>query len=190
MKLSTRTLGLISLAVVINSIGGQVAHWIRLPVFLDSIGTILAAVLEGPWVGALAGLVSNLVRSLMVGPVEAAFAPVSMTIGLVAGLFASRRWFRYAWQIALAGVAISLALTLVAVPIQVYLFGGATGAGSDLGVLYLLHVGRTLISSVALTILLSNVLDKVASCFAVWTVVRRLPVKLVATFSHLKPGRP
>jgi energy-coupling factor transport system substrate-specific component len=35
----------------------------RLPIFLDSIGTILAAVLEGPIVGAVTGLISNLVRS-------------------------------------------------------------------------------------------------------------------------------
>jgi energy-coupling factor transport system substrate-specific component len=63
MRFSTRTLGLISLAIVINSIGGQISHLFRLPIFLDSIGTILAAVLEGPIVGAVTGLISNLVRS-------------------------------------------------------------------------------------------------------------------------------
>ena len=183
MRFSTRTLGLISLAIVINSIGGQISHWFRLPVFLDSIGTILAAVLEGPIVGAVAGLVSNLVRSLLIGPVEAAFAPVSLVIGLVAGLCARTNFFKHLWQAVLAGILISFALTLVAIPIQVYWFGGATGAGSDLIIFYLLHLGRALISSVALTILLSNIADKVISCVVVWFIVRQLPERLSGVYA-------
>jgi len=187
MRFSTRTLGLISLAIVINSVGGQISHWFRLPIFLDSIGTILAAVLEGPIVGAVTGLVSNLVRSLLIGPVEAAFAPVSLMIGLVAGLCARLNCFKYLWQAVLAGVLISFALTLVAVPIQVYWFGGATGAGSDVIIFYFLHVGRALIGSVALTILLSNIADKVISCVAVWFIVRQLPARLSGVYAPMRP---
>jgi len=186
MRFSTRTLGLISLAIVINSIGGQISHWLHLPIFLDSIGTILAAVLEGPIVGAVAGLVSNLVRSLLLGPVEAAFAPVSLMVGLVAGLCARLNFFQYLWQAVLGGILISFALTLVAVPIQVYWFGGATGAGSDVIIFYMLHLGRALIGSVALTIMLSNIADKVISCVAVWFIVRQLPQRLTGIYSPLK----
>jgi len=86
-------------------------------------------------------------------------------------------------------VIISFALTAVAIPIQIHLFGGVTGAGSDLVLLYLVHIGRTLLSSVALTILGSNILDKVLSCLLVWQIVQRLPARLIVGFPALKYSR-
>ena len=189
MRFETRTLALIALGALINIVAGQINQWLRLPIFLDSIGTILAAILGGPVAGITTGLVGNLVRSLIAGPVEAAFAPVAMTIGAVAGLAARVGLFRRVWQAALSGVLISLALTIVAIPIQVYLFGGVTGAGSDLVMLYLLHIGRTLLSSVALTILGSNIVDKVLSSILAWLVVQQLPARLRASFPALKSSR-
>jgi energy-coupling factor transport system substrate-specific component len=186
MKFETRTLALIALGAVINIVAGQINQWLRLPIFLDSIGTILVAILSGPIAGITTGLMGNLVRSLIAGPVEAAFAPVAMTIGLVAGLAARCGLFRRIWQAALSGILISLALTVVAIPIQIYLFGGVTGAGSDLAMLYLLHVGQTLFSSVALTILGSNIVDKVLSCILAWLIVQRLPKRIQASFPALK----
>lgn len=96
--------------------------------------------------------------------------------------------FKYLWQAVLGGVLISVELTLV-LPIQVYWFGGAAGAGSDVIIFYLLHLGRALVGSVALTILLSNIADKVISCVVVWFVVRQLPARLTAVYAPMKPGR-
>ncbi|HTY61613.1 MAG TPA: ECF transporter S component [Acidobacteriota bacterium] len=189
MRLETRTLALIALGALVNIVGGQINQWLRLPIFLDSIGTILAAILGGPISGAITGLTGNLARALIAGPVEAAFAPVAIAIGVVAGLAARFGLFRRMWQAAVSGVLISLVLTLVAIPIQIYLFGGVTGAGSDLVLLYLVHIGRTLLSSVAWTILGSNIIDKVLSCLLAWLIVQRLPARLRASFPALKAGR-
>ena len=38
---------------------------LRLPIYLDSIGTVLVGVLAGPWAGALTGLLSNLIWSIL-----------------------------------------------------------------------------------------------------------------------------
>ena len=188
-RFDTRTLTLIGLGAVINIVAGQVNTWLRLPIFLDSIGTILVAVLTGPIAGMATGLAGNMVWGLIASPVEAAFAPVAMVIGLVAGLFARAGWFRYVWQVILAGVAMAIALTLVAIPIQIFIFGGATGAGSDVAVAYFVHVGRTLWSSVGLTILGSNIADKVISALIVWFVIRKMPKRLATTYTMLKYNR-
>jgi energy-coupling factor transport system substrate-specific component len=189
MKIETRTLALIAFGSVINIVMGQINQWLRLPIFLDSIGTVLVAVLGGVVAGGLTGLVGNLARALVAGPVEAAFAPVAITVGVVAGLLARAGFFRRVWQAALAGVIISVALTLVAVPIQIYLFGGVTGAGSDLVTLYLLHMKQTLLSSVALTIVASNIADKTISTLVVWFILQRLPLRLSASFPALRTSR-
>lgn len=189
MKIETRTLALIAFGAVINIVMGQINQWLRLPIFLDSIGTVLVAVLGGVVAGALTGLVGNLARTLVAGPVEAAFAPVAITIGIVAGLLARAGFFRRVWTAALAGVVISVALTLVAIPIQVYLFGGVTGTGSDLVVLYMMHIGQTLLSSVALTIVASNIVDKVISTLVVWFILQKLPMRLSESFPALRTSR-
>ena len=55
MMNTNRTLKLTTLALcgVINILGGTIALLLRLPVYLDSIGTILAAVLVGVVLGQI-----------------------------------------------------------------------------------------------------------------------------------------
>ena len=77
-----KTLVLVAVCIAVNIALGQVVSTLKLPVFLDSIGTMLAVLLMGPWVGMSTGLCTNLIWGLISGPVAAAFAPVSMAIGL------------------------------------------------------------------------------------------------------------
>ncbi len=50
---------------------------LKLPIFLDSIGTLISAVLLGPFIGMLTGLQPTL-WGLNTDPIAAAFAPVAM----------------------------------------------------------------------------------------------------------------
>ncbi len=43
--LSSRTLVLIVVSIAINMIGGQMSSMLKLPIFLDSIGTLICALL-------------------------------------------------------------------------------------------------------------------------------------------------
>lgn len=85
---SSQALVLIVISIAINMIGGQLASMVKLPIFLDSIGTLISAVLLGPVIGMLTGLLTNLLWGLLTDPIAAAFAPVAMVIGLVAGCLA------------------------------------------------------------------------------------------------------
>lgn len=79
------TLVLIVVAIAINMIGGQISSTLKLPVFLDSVGTIICALLAAkPWIALFSGLVTNLLWGLISGPIAAAFALVAMMIGLSA----------------------------------------------------------------------------------------------------------
>ena len=179
---STMTLVLIPVAIALNIVVGQIVGTLNLPIFLDSIGTMLMALLAGPWVGALTGLLSNLIWGLISDPVAAAFAPVAMVIGLVAGLLARAGLFRQWWRAILSGAIIAVALSFVAVPIRVYMFGGVTGSGVDFFTAYLLAVGRDLFSSVIITVITSNLLDKVVTAVLAWTIVKALSKRFVARF--------
>jgi hypothetical protein len=88
--LNSTALALIPLAIAINIAIGQLVTVLKLPVYLDSIGTVLVGALIGPWVGLLTGALSNIIWTLLgINPPAIWFAPVAAVIGLIAG-FAGR----------------------------------------------------------------------------------------------------
>jgi len=99
-QFDTRTIVLMPLAIAFNIILGQaVASALKIPIYLDSIGTILVGALAGPIPGALTGLLSNLLWSYVVppplnSPIAGAFAIVAAIIGLLAGTYARLGWLR------------------------------------------------------------------------------------------------
>jgi hypothetical protein len=117
--LSTSTLLLMVVSIAINITIGAIIIALRLPIYVDSIGTVLVGVLAGPWAGALTGLLTNLIWSLLplpggAGPFTAAFAPVAMVIGLMAGFWASQGVFRLRSDDARVGRFIALAAGIAA----------------------------------------------------------------------------
>lgn len=104
---------------------------LNLPLFLDSTGTLLAAVVLGPWLGAATGFISNLIIGLVVTPISIPFGIVNAAIGLIAG-GASRRWGFRDIRIPLALILLlTLVCPLLATPIVVDLFGGVSGSDID-----------------------------------------------------------
>jgi hypothetical protein len=91
-QFDTRTIVLMPLAIAFNIILGQaVGAALKIPIYLDSIGTILVGALAGPIPGALTGFLSNILWTYVVPPpfhsdIAGAFAVVAAVIGLLAGL--------------------------------------------------------------------------------------------------------
>ncbi|MBF0689978.1 ECF transporter S component [Providencia alcalifaciens] len=187
--ISSRTLALIVFSIAINMVVGQLSSMLKLPIFLDSIGTIICALLAGPWAALFSGLATNLLWGLLSGPIAAAFAPVAMMIGLSAGLLARAGGFRTLPRVILSGVVITFALMIVAVPIRTYLFAGTTGSGADFFVAYFHAVGENLLESVAITVLGANIADKIISAIVAWMLVRRLPEHVQRTFPNMAKVR-
>ena len=85
----TRVIVLMPVAIAINIVlGFTVQKVLNLPIYLDSIGTILVGVLAGPIAGALTGILANLIWQVIqpssnIGP----FAITAGVIGLMAGIW-------------------------------------------------------------------------------------------------------
>ena len=121
-QFTTRTFVLIPFAIALNIILGQtVVAALKLPIYLDSIGTILVGVLAGPIAGALTGFLANVLWAYVIPPPfnyppAAAFAIVAATIGLLAGSYSGLgflrpRMNRPAGELVLAG-AVGAALVI------------------------------------------------------------------------------
>ena len=90
-QFSTRVIALMPVAIAINIVLGYTVQTVlKLPIYLDSIGTILVGVLAGPIAGLVTGVLTNLIWQYApgigggtIGP----FAIVAGVIGLLAGLW-------------------------------------------------------------------------------------------------------
>jgi energy-coupling factor transport system substrate-specific component len=179
---STMTLVLIPVAIAINIVIGEIVVLLKLPVFLDSIGTVLVAVLAGPWAGALTGILSNIIWGLLIDPGAFPWFPVAAVIGLVAGICANFGLFKTWWKVVITGFLVALAAVIVSTPIGVYLFGGITGSGSTFITAYLLATGQELFTAVLSTNFLVEPVDKIITCLLAWLIIRSLSVRYISRF--------
>lgn len=186
---SPRLLVLMAVGIAVNIGLGQTVSTLSLPVFLDSLGTMVIAVLAGPLAGLITGLVTNLLWGLILEPTAAAFAPVAGMIGLAAGLLARAGMFRGPAQAAISGAIIAVALAFVAVPIRVWMFGGVTGSGADFITGWLLQSGRDLIGATLITVVTANLADKIVTALLAWGVVRGLPNRMVTDWPFVRHSR-
>lgn len=90
----TRVIVLMPLAIALNIVlGSVVGQVLRLPIYLDSIGTILVGVLAGPIPGLVTGVLTDLLWGYAIPPPVGSptVGPFSITagcIGLLAGILA------------------------------------------------------------------------------------------------------
>ena len=121
----TRVIVLMPVAIAINIVLGYTVQTVlKLPVYLDSIGTILVGVLAGPIAGALTGILANLIWQYApeigggtIGP----FAITAGVIGLLAGLWGSLGVYRSrpasGTQLGIAAVIAGALVVLLVIPI-------------------------------------------------------------------------
>ena len=179
---STVTLVLIPVAIAINVVVGEIVVLLKLPVFLDSIGTVLVAVLAGPWAGALTGTLSNIVWGLIIDPNAFPWFPVALFIGLVAGICANFGLFKTWWKVIITGFIIALTAAIVSTPIGVYLYGGITASGSSFITAYLMATGRGIFEAVISTNFIVEPVDKIATALLAWLIIRGLSARYIARF--------
>ena len=111
---SARILDIIVLCVLciaLNVIGAQLALALKLPVFLDSAGTMLAGILGGYIPAIVVGYLTNLLNGIA-DSTTMYYGIINVLIALAAAFFAKRGWFK------------ELPLILLSIPIFTLIGGG------------------------------------------------------------------
>ncbi len=183
---NTAAIVLIPIAIGINIVGQFFVMSLRLPLWLNTVGTMLTGVLCGPWVAAATGILSNVVAAFTIeGPTSLYFAHVNAVYGVVAALLAGRGWFRKAWTAYLSGFVGEIVAIPFGAPVSVLVFGGITaGAGSAITA-FVMSTGRSIWESViATSTVVDGLLDKGPSALIVFFIVRALPKRNLYKFSR------
>ena len=168
---------LVGVGIVINiAIGQVVRNVLALPIYLDSIGTILAGALGGPLVGAITGAISNVAWGLIFNDQRIIpYAITAAAIGTSAGIAGSLGAFTRPHWALLAGLLTGVIAALVSAPISAHVNNGATGGGGQAVITILDRIGDNLMAATTLQAFLSDPVDKALSFAVVWAVIRALP---------------
>lgn len=172
----------LAFGIALNLTAGQITVALKIPMYLDSIGTVLIAVLCGPWSAIIAGSFSNLLASALGNPAMMFFIPVMIVIGAFSGFIAARGWFRVWYLVLLGGVIQGVIAAAASAPISAYLFSGVMLAGTDFLVIYFRSLGNSLLESVFYQGLASDPVDKTITYIIVFLLVRNFPKSLLQRF--------
>lgn len=175
--ISVRKMCVIALAIVLNVIGGQIALLFHLPIYLDSMGTIMIAMLYGPVYGMLPPLLYGLVMGFTLDIYSLYFMPVGLMLGLMTGLV-SKYFSLKKWRMIPGAMLITIPGTIVSSIITAALFGGITSSGSTVIVQVLNKAGLGLTASVFIVQILTDYLDRLLSLVIVTYLLHVIPSDL------------
>lgn len=167
---------LIPVGVAINIVGFQLCQLLRLPIFLDSIGTILTGAIAGPWIGAITGLLTNMINGIF-NPVYFPYAITSIIVGITAGVLGGRGMFTKIWKTLVSGLIIMLLATISSGTITAVLFSGATGSTASVVTATLLAAGQNIFQSVFTVQVIQELADKLISVLVVMFVIRGISTR-------------
>ena len=162
------------IGIMVNIVFTYIVLIFKIPfLFMDSIGTILTAVVIGPIAGALVGIFTNIIFSFTIDYLNIHFAIVNAMIGLSAGFISKKYDFNIKTAF-VSGISIGIISGLISIPISILLANGVTSGTIDLFMQSLLSSGKSLIISAVILTLPSAVLDKLLSCILVSIAVKRI----------------
>jgi energy-coupling factor transport system substrate-specific component len=186
----------IALCAALNFAVGAVVYLVKLPIYMESIGTILCAMLIFPdrWAAfvcaLIAGLASVAVIGLLVNPFLPWFSLTVLAIALISafvtatgdGVYRARppQLLAFVVRVVLFGVLTGVVAAIVSAPVVAYLFGGVTGSGSAFLVAFFLKTGETLMRSVLWSGLTADPIDKVLQVLIAALLFRATPAEFIA----------
>lgn len=188
-RLSTVTIAMVPVAIALNIVVGQLVVVLALPVYLDSIGTVLISVLAGPAAGVVTGILTNVIWGLILSPSALPFAVVQVVIGLMAGYAARYGMFRRVWLAPIAGAVTGVVAAMISAPIAAFVFGGVTAPGTGALVGMFQAWGNSLLASTTFQGLLSDPLDKLLSFTVVVLILTALPSRFLQRFPFVREYR-
>lgn len=184
-KVNKLTIFLIPIGIAVNVVGGQLAVLLKLPVFLDSIGTFVVGALCGPGAGVLVGLGCGLINAISL-PTLLPYTVIGMLFGVLASILAKKGMFSAFWKAIVNGVGVGIISTCIAVPITATLYGGFVGTGASVIVTTLMAAGWGVLPATFVSELSTELMDKVICLIIIFFVLKAIPDRFVVKLPNGK----
>lgn len=178
-----KSLRIIAAGILINLVGVYLAKRFGWPLFLDAIGTLLAAILGGLLPGIVVGFTSNAINSIA-DPITLYYGILSVLIAIVAYYAAMRGAFRKYWSSLLCVLPFAVIGGALGSMMTWLLYGFDFGTGISAGLANYLHsiAGYDKFWAQFLADFGIDVLDKLVVVNIVYLTLRLLPGRVLVFF--------
>ncbi len=167
-------LALVVVGAGLNLGVGFIVATIKLPFYLDSIGTVLATSLGGLWAGVSCGLLAVIVGSAYT-PTLWAYAGTAIIIAAYVSVVRRVGYLDKILPTLLGGFGLGIVAAIISAPVTTYIWKGVSLSGADALTSFFSATGQTLLDSVILGGLSSDPIDKVITSIVAFALLRRTP---------------
>ncbi len=183
-KFDAATIVLIPACIGINYLGKMFASLLKLPLWLDSIGTCIGGCLGGPVIGAICGAANNLIYGFTAGDnITLIYALTSLCIGVAVGIMSRLGFMKSFPKAILTAVVAGLVAVVISTPLNVVFWGGTTGnVWGDMVFAATQAAGMPVLLGSLLDEIVVDVPDKIITLIIVFFVLKGLPQKLTALY--------
>lgn len=156
------TISAIVVAILLNGVLSFFNNSLGFPIFMDSIFTIMTAVLFGLWPSLVVGILTNLFIEMINGfpGIYMPFIPINLFTALITTWFVYQKLFETPAQVFWLIIILAVVNSLLGAMIVSIFFGGVTNLSMDNIVRGVMITGHSMFSSTFIVRLIVNVVDK------------------------------
>ena len=177
-------LAFLAFCAALNVAVGAVIGIIKLPIYLDSIGTVIAAALGGWLYGSVVGVLSVLVTGVVISPTAPAYSGTAIVIAFIAWFFSRYGYLKSPIMTIVGGVVIGICAAIASAPITTYLYGGVSLAGADAATAFFSAMGNTLLESMIFGGLATDPIDQLITSLCALALIKAFPKRLFYRFPN------
>ena len=170
-------IAIIGIGIALNVIGAFIAFNLRLPIYLDSIGTIMVSFLLGPLYGIITGILGSFTSGITFDIYSFYFAPIQIFTGFFSGFF-FQKGFMKGKKIIFSTLVIGIVVSFFSAIITAYIFGGFTSSASTYIVVILKNSGVSPVISAFIVQFITDYLDKLITCLIIIKLVNKIPFSI------------
>jgi energy-coupling factor transport system substrate-specific component len=178
-------LAFIPLAIAINVGIGAIVKALNLPLYVDSVGTILTTILLGWGYGAIVGTLGFVITSIFINPFAIYFIGTQVAIALFIHWMGKIGWLRNLFRVIITGIGLGIISAIISAPVIIFVFQGATGNGAALVTSIFVKMGNQIVNSIFLSGFSIEPLDKTIQVLLAFFILKGIPKSLL---EHFKTG--
>lgn len=173
----------VPLAIALNVGIGAIVKALNLPLYVDSVGTILATILLGWRYGAIVGILGFIITAVVINPFAIYFIGTQVAIALYVNYFCKKGFYSSILKTVFSGIGLGITAAIVSAPVIIFLFKGATGNGAALITSFFINLGNQIVDSVFLAGLSIEPVDKVLQTLLAYFILKAIPQSLLSNFN-------
>ncbi len=182
-KSNKMVLFMIPICIAINIVGGNIALGLKLPIYIDAIGTIVAGSLCGIGPGVIVGVVTNIITSISL-PTQLVFAIVNAAFGIVSGLLGKKGFMSTLPKAVVTAFAIWAAGFGISIPIYIFVYGGFSGDGLSVLVAFVMSTGISMETAVVICVAATELFDKFCTVLLAFLIIKSMSDRLKIKFPN------